>query len=106
MPHNHVPVGTEVMATQGCMKIKVAEPNVWEWTHRRNWIAAHGPIPKGMALVFKNGDRTNCDVNNLELVTRSELMRRNSIQRYPTEVKDAIRLLGKLKRTIEASHEQ
>ncbi|MFK3970175.1 HNH endonuclease signature motif containing protein [Pseudomonas sp. NPDC087358] len=105
VPHNHVPIGTEVMATDGYLKIKVAEPNKWEWTHRRNWEAAHGPIPKGMALVFKVPDRTNCDIDNLELVTRSELMRRNSIQRYPSDVKGAIRLLGKLKRTIEASHE-
>lgn len=105
LPHNHVPIGTEVMATEGYLKIKVDEPNKWEWTHRRNWEAAHGPIPKGMALIFKNGDRMNCDVDNLELVTRSELMRRNSIQRYPPEIKDAIRLLGKLKRTIEAHDE-
>ncbi|WP_268799042.1 HNH endonuclease signature motif containing protein [Pseudomonas huanghezhanensis] len=105
LPHNHVPIGTEVLATDGYLKIKVAEPNKWEWTHRRNWEVAHGPIPKGMVLVFKTPDRTNCDIDNLELLTRSELMRRNSIQRYPQDVKDAIRLLGKLKRTIEASHE-
>jgi hypothetical protein len=105
LPHNHVPVGTEVMATMGYLKIKVAEPNKWEWTHRRTWEAAHGPVPKGMALVFKDGDRTNCNLHNLEVVDRTELMRRNSIQRYPQEVKDTIRLLGKIKRTIEARHE-
>ena len=29
MPHNHVPVGTEAMTTDGYLKIKVAEPTLW-----------------------------------------------------------------------------
>lgn len=101
MPHNHVPVGTEVMATDGYLKIKVAEPNGWEWTHRRNWEAAHGVIPDGMVLVFRTADRTDCSVDNLELITRNELMGRNTIHRYPPELKQTIRLLGKLNRAIE-----
>lgn len=105
LPHNHVPIGTEVMATDGYMKVKVAEPNAWEWTHRRKWEAVHGPIPKGSLLVFRDGDHTNCAVSNLELITRGELMRRNTIHRYPEELKTAIRQLGKLKRAIEATHE-
>lgn len=105
-PHNHVPVGTEVMGTDGYLKIKVAEPNQWEWTHRRNWVAAHGPIAKGLALVFKDRNRMNCDVGNLELLTRSELMLRNTIHRYPPELKATIRQLNKLTRAIEADHEK
>ncbi len=105
LPHNHVPIGTEVMATDGYLKIKVAEPNVWEWTHRRNWESVHGPIPTGQLLVFKDGDHNNCSVGNLELITRSELMKRNTIHRYPEELRTTIRQLGKLKRAIEAAHE-
>jgi hypothetical protein len=105
IPHNHVPVGTEVMATDGYLKIKVAEPNAWEWTDRRNWEAAHGPIPAGQLLVFRNGDHTNCSVENLELITRGELMRRNTIHRYPEALKSTIRQLSKLKRAIEAADE-
>ncbi|WJV21678.1 MULTISPECIES: HNH endonuclease signature motif containing protein [Pseudomonas] len=105
VPHNHVPVGTEVMATDGYLKIKVAEPNTWEWTHRRNWQAVHGPIPAGHLLVFRNRDHTNCNVDNLELITRGELMRRNTIHRYPEELKTTIRQLSRLKRAIEAAHE-
>lgn len=105
LPHNHVPIGTEVLASDGYLKIKVAEPNKWEWTHRRNWQAVHGAIPKGMVLVFKSADHTNCNVDNLELITRRELMNRNTIQRFPPELKQTIRLLGKLRRTIEATNE-
>lgn len=104
-PHNQVPIGTEVMASDGYMKIKVAEPNKWEWTHRRNWEAVHGAIPKEMVLVFKTADHTDCSIDNLELITRRELMSRNTIQRFPPELKQTIRLLGKLKRTIEATNE-
>lgn len=106
LPHNHVPVGTEVMGTDGYLKVKVAEPNQWEWTHRRNWEAAHGPIAKGLALVFKDRNRTNCDVDNLELLTRSQLMLRNTIHRYPPELKDTIRQLGKFNKAIEAAREK
>lgn len=105
LPHNHVPIGTEVLASDGYLKIKVAEPNKWEWTHRHNWEAVHGAIPKGMVLVFRTADHTNCSVDNLELITRRELMSRNTIQRFPPELKQTIRLLGKLKRTIEAINE-
>lgn len=105
LPHNHVPIGTEVMATDGYLKIKVAEPNTWEWTHRRNWEAVHGPIAAGLLLIFRDGNHNNCNVENLELITRGELMRRNTIHRYPEELKTTIRQLGKLKRAIEAVHE-
>ena len=106
LPHNHVPVGTEVMGTDGYLKVKVSEPNQWEWTHRRNWEAAHGPIAKGLALVFKDRNRTNCDVDNLELLTRSQLMLRNTIHRYPPELKDTIRQLGKFNKAIETAREK
>jgi hypothetical protein len=39
------------------------------------------------------------------LITRRELMSRNTIQRFPPELKQTIHLLGKLKRTIEATNE-
>lgn len=103
MPHNHLPVGSEVMSTDGYLKIKVAEPNTWEWTHRRNWEAEHGAIPDGMVLVFKTADRMDCSVENLELITRQELMGRNTIQRFPPELKQTMRLLSKLNRAIEAN---
>ncbi|HHN3384918.1 HNH endonuclease, partial [Pseudomonas aeruginosa] len=41
------------------------------------------------------------------LITRAERMRRNSIHRYPPELKSAIRVISKLKRTIqEVEHEE
>lgn len=35
--------------------------------HRALYIAANGPIPKGGQIVFKNGDKTDIRLDNLEL---------------------------------------
>ena len=53
-----------------------------------------------MCVCFKDGNKTHIALNNLELLTRAERMRRNTIHRYPEELKSAIRAIGKLKRTI------
>lgn len=99
-PHNHLPVGSVVMATIGYLKIKIGEPKIWRFLHRKNWEEKHGRIPRGKAVSFKDGNRLNCAVENLELVNRRQLMSRNTIHKYPTKVKQLIRLNAKLKRTI------
>lgn len=67
-PWNTVPVGTEVVASVGYVKVKVAEPNVWRWKHRMIWEEANGPVPEGMCLLFLNGDRTDVRLENLACV--------------------------------------
>jgi hypothetical protein len=47
--------------------------------HVYNWEHAHGPVPKGHIVVFKNKhDRTDCSIEKLELITLVEHMKRNS----------------------------
>lgn len=77
IPPNHRPVGSERVTRDGYRERKTAEPNVWRLVHVLNWEAVNGQVPKGHALIFKNGDRTNADVSNLLLVTRAELARMN-----------------------------
>lgn len=72
----------------------------WEMVHRLNWVAVHGQIPDGHVVVFRNGNRMEVEVENLELISRQQLAARNTIHRYPREVKDLIRLNAKLQRTI------
>ena len=50
----------------------------WYPLHQHNWETEKGKIPKGYCLWFTDGDTMNCDVSNLELITRAENMRRNS----------------------------
>lgn len=51
--------------------------NKWVMLHRYLWKQAHGPIPKGMVIRFKDGNSLNCELDNLEMVTRAEHLARN-----------------------------
>lgn len=77
MPHNHLETGTVVVTTDGYLARKIAEPNVWEYVHRRVWEDHNGPIPDGMCVVFLDGDPLNCSIENLDLITRAEHARLN-----------------------------
>jgi hypothetical protein len=101
MPHTHVPVGTRAKDGEGYWKIKVAEPRTWRYQHRLIWEEHHGPIPPGHIVAFRDRNPENLDPDNLELIDRAENCRRNSIHRYPPEVKLAIRRVKKLTRTIQ-----
>lgn len=73
---------------------------VWQALHVYNWEKEKGPVPEGFIVVFKTSGRMNCEVSNLELITRSEHMARNSIVRYPPELRSTMHTLKKLTRTI------
>jgi len=72
----------------------------WSLLQRDVWEKAHGIIPKKMIVAFKDGDSLNCDLINLELITRKENMDRNTIHRFPPELKTTIRSLKKLRTLI------
>lgn len=72
----------------------------WRALHRILWEDAHGPVPKGFALTFKNGDKLDVDLDNLVLISRADLCRRNSIHNLPAPLVGAINMLGQLKRRI------
>ena len=71
-PHNSNQVGEIVRTSEGYYKIKIAEPNVWEYCHIRAWKERYGEIPKGMLVSFKDGNKKNWNVDNLMLITKSE----------------------------------
>lgn len=71
-PHNTNEVGEIVKTSDGYYKIKVAEPNVWEFCHIKAWKEKNGEIPKGMMVCFKDGNKENWNAENLMLITKSE----------------------------------
>ena len=73
-PINHKPVGSERIDRDGYILIKVAEPSVWKLKHRVIWEKYNGPIPKNYTVIFLDGNKSNTDINNLALVSRSELL--------------------------------
>jgi HNH endonuclease len=79
-----------------------SSPN-WKLLHHKVWEDAGNPriTFRTHALAFKDRNRTNCALENLELITRRELRLRNSIHRiYPADLKLAINALGALKRKL------
>lgn len=59
-----------------------------------------GARPPGHSVVFKDGNKANCAIENLELLTRADLMRRNTVHHLPTPLVQTIQLLGALTRQI------
>lgn len=45
--------------------------------HRWLWEQAHGPIPKGYNVQFKDGNSLNCTLDNLYLISRAKQIRKN-----------------------------
>jgi hypothetical protein len=74
----------------------------WVAYHRCLWEQAHGPIPAGHNIQFRDGDTLNCDLSNLYMISRADqLKNENSLHaRYPEEVRKLIQLKGALKRQI------
>jgi len=99
-PHNSVPVGTVLKRPDGYLWVKLAEPNEWTQVHRKNWQDVHGPIPPGKVLSFKDGNRANCAIDNLELITKRDVMLRNTLHNFPKEITQLIQLRAVVTRQI------
>jgi hypothetical protein len=98
------PVGTLRLNADGYLERKVNDDRPfyrrWRAEHLCIWEAANGPLPPGFAVIFKDGDKMNIALDNLECISRRELMLRNTAQRYGPEVFALIQLRGALKRQI------
>lgn len=68
-----LPVGSEA-TTRGYVKVKIAEPNVWEYKHRLIWEEANGKIPRGYNLIFADGNSSNIRLDNLLLANNKEMI--------------------------------
>lgn len=75
-PLNEKPVGTIVINDHGYkLRKRQMEGTLWErweFLHRAVWIEHNGPIPDGMMVIFRDGDRLNCDITNLTLISKQE----------------------------------
>ena len=102
-PMNTQPIGTihQRKDTAGKMYlyIKLADSH-WQLLNRYTWEQHNGPIPKGMVVVYKDGNYLNNDIANLLMITLKENMARNTIQRLPKELQQVMRLKCKLIKKI------
>lgn len=107
------PIGTERISKDGYLERKVNDglplQARWRAVHLIVWEAVHGRVPKGHAVTFINGDRRDIRLDNLKLITRRELMARNTVHNLPKPLRDTVQLLGALNRQIRRktrSHEE
>jgi HNH endonuclease len=114
---NWCPLGTIRTDPEGYRRIKIREgrkgeaygfgnTGIWPLLNRHVWEQGHGPIPAGHSVVFRDGDRTNVALDNLECIPRGELMRRNSSQRWGKQMFEVIQLRGALNRKIRSLEEK
>lgn len=77
-PMNEMPIGAVVTNSQGYLirkkQMEGGQWDRWEFLHRAVWEEHNGPVPEGMIVIFKDGNRQNCDLGNLMLVSRGELV--------------------------------
>ena len=75
-PVNEMPLGAIVINTDGYKLRKKQMTGTlwerWEFMHRAIWEEHNGPIPEGMMITFKDGNKENCDIDNLMMVTKGE----------------------------------
>ena len=79
------------------IRIKEGE---WQQFHYKIWEEKHGKIREGMVIWFKDNNSMNCELDNMELITRKELLNRNFLQ-YPPELRESMQKLGKLKKLLK-----
>lgn len=96
---NRMPVGSEYVRSDGFVHIKVANPNTWRMKHHVVWEMHYEPIKKNEMLIFLDGDRANCRIENLMLVNRAEnnLMNRNHMRSKDAEITKTGVLIAKLR---------
>jgi hypothetical protein len=103
LPHNWLPVGTIRFEKDGYQKIKIAERDQWELLHREVWKRETGSYPPDdCVIIFKDGNNQNCDISNIEMITKVEHMKRNSVQNLPKPLKQVIALRAAIRRKVNA----
>lgn len=72
IPQNYRPVGSERIAADGYVWVKVKDPRTWREKHVIVWEAAYGPRPEGHKIIFADRNKTNFALDNLILISNAE----------------------------------
>ncbi len=104
-PHTWQPIGTERFSKEGYLQVKISDTGVtrrdYAPVHQLVWQLHHGDIPEKHHVAFKDGDKTKkIVIENLELVSYAEMMKRNTLHNYPKEIAELIQLRGVVNRKI------
>lgn len=84
-PPNWKPIGSERVTKDGYVEVKVRDgcgQNNYELKHRIIWEARNGKIPEGHIIAFKDGNKKNFDIDNLDCIPRTVNARMNKAGLY------------------------
>lgn len=65
------PLGTERIDKDGYIRVRVGDGE--KLKHHLVWEKDHEPLKRNEVIMFKDGDKTNCDISNLIKVERKYL---------------------------------
>ncbi|TIO14066.1 MAG: HNH endonuclease [Mesorhizobium sp.] len=114
LPQNYRGPGHESVDDDGYVWIVTDQPNPWTgastWRvhkHRWLWEQANGPVPEGHVLKCLDGDKSNTEPSNWELVPLGLLPRLNGksgrhYDKAPTELKPTIMAIAKLEHQVRS----
>jgi hypothetical protein len=78
LPSCTLEIGTIKTSSQGYLYKKIdsvakgKKTTNWKLVHHLVWMEFHGDIPAGHIIVFKDGDKTNCSISNLDCISRAK----------------------------------
>ena len=107
---NYLPIGSLRIGKDGLLQRKITDDQSiypsqrWRSVHRIVWEEVNGDMPRGHIVVFKPGMGTTdpqlITIDRVELITRAELMRRNTRHNLPEEIKELVILKYRITRAI------
>jgi hypothetical protein len=102
IPHNTKYDGYERINIEGYTEVRVNGKFILK--NRLIYQNTYGKIDSNTLIIFKDGNKQNFNIDNLQAITKKENAIRNSIHRYPEELKSIIRLNTKLKKRIKKNN--
>lgn len=111
VPTNRMEIGECTHTTNGYLVRKVQEHGAWwerfELVHRAVWEKHNGPIPEGKMVSFLDGDKDNCEIENLVLIDNRENLElnRSSLRFSNAEFTKAGVTVGKMKVAVRRRKE-
>ena len=102
IPHNTLEVGAKVKDRDGYWKIKVAQPDKWEYIHRLIWENAYGKLDRQTPVIFLNQNKDDLRLENLAVVDRADLCTVNKWIKFSedAEFNKTVLELAKLKSVL------
>jgi len=87
------PIFSERISKDGYIEVKTDDLKKWQHKHRVVWREHFGAIPRDNIICFKDGNKQNCAIENLEIMSRSlhVVLVKKGYYNEPEELKPAIR---------------